>query len=114
MDITIECKKRTNADRYLSALFDGKIDVMRVLYGTDKKQKYSRIKLEKHKTKYKRKREIMGQYYSWVNIKRKEYIDPVDFDIEYRCWDTIKTINLCKKKFSQVKQAVNLVACFCL
>ncbi|MCD7892362.1 MAG: hypothetical protein LUG60_01550 [Erysipelotrichaceae bacterium] len=31
----------------------------------------------------------MGEYYSWINIDKKEYIQPIDFDIGYKAHESM-------------------------
>lgn len=31
----------------------------------------------------------MGEYYKWVNVDKKEYLDPIDFDIGCKAWQSI-------------------------
>ena len=36
----------------------------------------------------------MGIYYAWVNVDKKEYIDPYDFGCSVKEWDTIYADNI--------------------
>lgn len=42
----------------------------------------------------------MGEYFSWINLDKKEYISPGDFDIGYKGYESVYINNalLCALK----------------